>query len=60
MRGWSDREIRVALRAWTSRHGRPPLSNDWPRATADHPTAALAQAGFGSWRAALAAAGGAT
>jgi hypothetical protein len=53
----SNEGIVAALRAWTARHGRPPLSSDWRRAGPDHPTAALAQARFGSWRAALEAAG---
>jgi Homing endonuclease associated repeat len=36
---------------------RPPLSIDWRRAATDHPTASLVQGRFGSWRAALEAAG---
>jgi hypothetical protein len=58
-RRWTDGEIVEALREWTARHGRPPLSSDWRRAATDHPTAALVQGRFGSWRAALEAAGGA-
>jgi hypothetical protein len=57
MRRWSDGEIVEALRAWTARHGTPPLSSDWQHAAPDHPTAALAQRRLGSWRAALEAAG---
>ena len=53
----SDPEVLAALRAWSVRHGRPPLSTDWRRAAGDHPTAALVQHRFGSWRAALEAAG---
>jgi hypothetical protein len=56
-RSWSDRELIEALRAWTARHGRPPLSSDWHHAAPDHPTAAVARRRFGSWRAALKAAG---
>jgi hypothetical protein len=50
-RRWSDEEIVAALRDTTNRHGRPPLSTNWRRAAPDHPTAALVQARFGSWRA---------
>jgi hypothetical protein len=56
-RRWSDAEIVDAMRPWTTRHGRPPLSSDWRRGAADHPTAALAQGRFGSWHAALETAG---
>jgi Homing endonuclease associated repeat len=56
-RRWKNGEIVEALRAWTARHGRPPLSSDWRRAATDHPTAALVPGRFGSWRAALDAAG---
>ena len=56
-RRWIDGEILEALRGWTARHGRPPLSTDWQRSEGDHPTAALAGGRFGSWRAALEAAG---
>jgi hypothetical protein len=34
-RHWSDGEIGEALRAWTARHGRPPLVTDWRRAAPD-------------------------
>jgi hypothetical protein len=56
-RSWSDGELVEALKAWTARHGRPPLSSDWQHAAPDHPTAAVARRRFGSWRAALNAAG---
>jgi hypothetical protein len=56
-RRWSDADIVAALRAWTARRGRPPLFSNWRRAAEDHPTAALAQVRFGTWRAALEAAG---
>jgi hypothetical protein len=54
---WNDGEIVEALREWAARHHRPPLSSDWRHATPDHPSAALARRRFGSWRAALDAAG---
>jgi hypothetical protein len=56
-RRWSDREIVEALRDWAARYDRPPLSSDWRHAAPDHPSVALAQRRFGSWRAALDAAG---
>jgi Homing endonuclease associated repeat len=56
-RRWTNGEIVEALRAWTARHSRPPLSSDWRRSATDHPTAAFVQGRFGSWRAALEAAG---
>jgi hypothetical protein len=59
IRHWDDEEIVEALRAWTASHGRAPLSTDWRLAAPDHPTAALVQSRFGSWRTALEAAGAA-
>ena len=56
-RRWNDGEIVEALREWAARHDRPPLSSDWRHAAPDHPSAALARRRFGSWRAALDAAG---
>jgi Homing endonuclease associated repeat len=54
---WTDEQTRAALRAWARRHGRAPRAVDWSRATDEHPSTSVPVARFGSWTAALRAAG---
>ncbi len=56
-RFWSDAEILAALRAWTKRHGRAPKANDWTRAQRSHPCTRSVGQHFGTFRAAVVAAG---
>ncbi len=54
---WSDEEIIAALKEWTVRHGRPPNSCEWIRASPDRPGSLCVCRRFGSWERALEAAG---
>lgn len=56
---WSERRIREALWDWEAEHGRPPVHDEWLRAdrTCRRPTAQRCKEVFGSWNAALEAAG---
>jgi len=54
---WSDQEILAALRRFAEREGRPPTEGDWKTNGTDHPGRVTARNHFGSWRAALEAAG---
>jgi DNA invertase Pin-like site-specific DNA recombinase len=54
---WSRPEIKHALIAWTTAHARSPHIRDWPLATTEHPNCTTVVRTFGSWRAALKAAG---
>jgi Homing endonuclease associated repeat len=54
---WRPKEILEALENWTGAHGQPPASFDWLRAAPEHPQAGTVRKYFGSWQAALAAAG---
>lgn len=55
-RRWSDREILVAMCAFYGRSGRPPRSHEW-LLPGPWPNTKTVQRRFGSWSAALAAAG---
>jgi DNA invertase Pin-like site-specific DNA recombinase len=59
-RYWTEQEILDALNAWTLRKGRPPRSKDWTRAGNHHPCSRSVYMHFGSFGAAVAAAGIAT
>lgn len=54
---WAPGEVVVALRSWSRAHGRSPISKDWSRTTRDHPGSRAVADLFGSWSAALEAAG---
>jgi HNH endonuclease len=56
---WTERRILDALWDWEREHGRPPVHNEWLRADRGRrrPTAETCKAVFGSWNAALEAAG---
>jgi len=45
------------MHAWADEHGRPPTLEEWRRASARHPSAATVRRLFGTWNAALIAAG---
>jgi Homing endonuclease associated repeat len=57
MRRPTREEIVRALRADARRRGRPPRSQDWRRATEQHPATPTVYTHFASWDDALAAAG---
>ena len=54
---WPAERILQALCEWERVHGAPPALREWRRAHATHPSAATVQRSFGSWNAAVAAAG---
>jgi hypothetical protein len=59
-RQFSAMEVLDALGRWAEQHGRPPTYEDWKRAGEEHPSATTVAKLFGSWSAALLAAGLAT
>jgi DNA invertase Pin-like site-specific DNA recombinase len=54
---WSDQEILISLREWTTRHGRPPNSCEWIAGSPDRPSSLCVRRRFGSWERALKRAG---
>jgi hypothetical protein len=56
-RSWDDLDLIEALKGWSERHGHVPLSVEWLRAEPEHPSATTVRVHFGSWDAALEAAG---
>jgi hypothetical protein len=60
---WTEERIIRAVQAWAKRHdGKPPKYNDWSRAAIKtggsmHPSRVTVEERFGSWNAAIAAAG---
>ncbi len=56
-REWDARRVAAALRVWAHQHGRVPRRRDWLRTSALHPEGAVVYRLFGSWPAALQAAG---
>jgi hypothetical protein len=54
---WPKRRVLARLRAWAQEHGRPPTLEEWRRAGESHPSAATVRRLFGTWNAALVAAG---
>jgi DNA invertase Pin-like site-specific DNA recombinase len=54
---WSTSAVLCALRDATLATGRPPRSTEWFRAAPDHPCSTTVRKRFGSWPAALEAAG---
>jgi Homing endonuclease associated repeat/Recombinase/Recombinase zinc beta ribbon domain len=56
-RSWDELDLIEALRSFSERHGHVPLSVEWLRAEPEHPSATTVRAHFGSWGAALGAAG---
>jgi hypothetical protein len=54
---WDDLDMIQALHDWTSKHGHPPAGVDWLKAAPEHPSTTTVRAHFGSWHAALTAAG---
>jgi hypothetical protein len=54
---WPVATVVTRLRAWAEEHGRPPTLEEWRRASARHPSAATVRRLFGTWNAALVAAG---
>jgi hypothetical protein len=56
-RGVGDEPARADERRDADRRARPPYYNEWRGASDEHPDPSTAVERFGSWRAALAAAG---
>jgi hypothetical protein len=54
---WTPEMIAYAIDLWARRHMRAPTAEQWSRAGADHPSRQTVQRVFGSWNAAIAAAG---
>ncbi len=54
---WDDIDVIHALTDWTSAHGQPPGWADWLKGTPNHPCATTVRTHFGTFQAALAAAG---
>jgi hypothetical protein len=54
---WTPEMIVYAIDLWARRHMRAPTAEQWSRAGADHPSRQTVQRVFGSWNAAIAAAG---
>jgi hypothetical protein len=54
---WTRQLIIQSLHAWTGKHGRPPSSYEWRRGSRTHPQYVTVSRSFGSWDAALEAAG---
>lgn len=58
---WTQERIIEAIQAWTRKHGAPPTTTDWYRATEDHPSFSTLYRSSGgrfeSWAEAMGAAG---
>ena len=54
---WPPPRVLERLQSWAHEHGRPPTLEEWRRAGTRHPSAATVRRLFGSWNAALVAAG---
>jgi hypothetical protein len=54
---WTHDSILVAISHWQAEHGRPPLLEEWRRGDGSHPSTTTVQRRFGSWNAAIEAAG---
>jgi len=54
---WPTHAVIARLRAWAEEHGRPPTLEEWRRASERNPSAATVRRLFGTWNAALVAAG---
>jgi hypothetical protein len=54
---WTPDLILAAIREWTYKHDTPPTAKTWRRAAMNHPAHTTVQRRFGSWNAAIAAAG---
>jgi hypothetical protein len=54
---WSRETTLAALHAWAESRGRPPSLEQWRRASPAHPSAATVRRLFGTWNAAVEAAG---
>ena len=54
---WTHETIVYAINLWHRKHDRPPLTSDWEQAGENHPSRQTVARVFGSWNAAIAAAG---
>jgi hypothetical protein len=56
-RAWTREAIVAALQGWAAAHGRAPHEPEWRRSALEHPPAGTVKRAFGSWSAAVRAAG---
>lgn len=54
---WTPDKILTAIQQWAERCGRPPKASAWIQADYDHPARSTVALVFGTWNAAIAAAG---
>ena len=54
---WTHDTIVYAITLWHRKHSRPPLTSEWEQAGENHPSRQTVARVFGSWNAAIAAAG---
>jgi hypothetical protein len=57
-RSWTREDVVAALSAWAERNGRQPRQNDWKPRPQGCPSISAIYSVFGSWNAAIEAAGG--
>jgi hypothetical protein len=55
--GWTRDQIVAAIQAWAERTGQPPTANEWRQQRPSRPTTRRVIRVFGSWNAAIVAAG---
>lgn len=56
-RPWTREQIIDAIRQWAAEHGRPPTTKDWHSWSPDRPTHDVVRSRYGTWGAAIVAAG---
>jgi hypothetical protein len=54
---WTPDTIVYAITLWHRRHSRPPFTHEWDQAGENHPSRQTVSRVFGSWNAAIHAAG---
>lgn len=57
LHGWTRRQVENAIYIWRWRHGRLPGCDDWPVTSEEHPSFRQVIDMYGSWNAAIVAAG---
>ena len=54
---WTPETIVYAITLWYRKHSRPPFTHEWDQAGENHPSRQTVSRVFGSWNAAIHAAG---
>lgn len=54
---WTPDTIEYAITLWYRKHSRPPFTHEWDQAGENHPSRQTVSRVFGSWNAAIHAAG---